>query len=246
MAIRQLLKRSQFLIALVIAFRKLPADVFALKESILRGRRIAGYLNGAKTRKLHIGCGKNVLPGWLNCDQSLFFPQVIYLDATAPLPFADASFDFVFSEHMIEHVPFVAGQRMLHECFRILKPGGVIRISTPNLESIASLMCEPATPEKEIYIRIATDKYIPENEKYLPGFVVNNFYWDFWHYFIYDPATLTQALESAGFWRIQQMTSGLGSAPETSGLESHAKIVGSTLDEFESMVFEATKEGLNQ
>lgn len=224
------------------ALRKLPADFATIKLSLARRKRIVTYFEATKCRKLQIGCGKNILPGWLNCDFAPSSPQAVYLDATSRFPLADESVDFIFSEHMIEHVPYAAGQRMLRECFRVLKPGGTIRISTPNLRNIASLMSEPLTQEKQFYIRTATDKYIPDNSRYLPGFVMNNFYWDFMHYFIYDPETLTQAFETAGFRHAQKMSSGMGSVPELSGLESHAKIVGAKLDEFESMIFEATKE----
>ena len=217
--LRQLFKRSQFLTGLVTAFRKLPADMLTIKRSFFRKKQIEAYFSGTKCRKMHIGCGKNILLDWLNCDYSPSSAQVFYLDATAAFPFAGGSFDYIFSEHMIEHVPYAAGQRMLSECFRVLKPGGVIRISTPNLVNIASLMWDATTPEKQLYIKTATDKYIPGNTRYLPGFVVNNFYWDFWHYFIYDPDTLTQAFESAGFRSVERMTSGVGSVPELSGLE---------------------------
>jgi len=44
------------------------------------------------------------------------------------LPFADASFDWVFSHAVIEHV--ADAQRYLHECARVLKPGGSMYLST--------------------------------------------------------------------------------------------------------------------
>lgn len=241
MNIRKILKRSEFLKAFAAALRKIPMDISIVKNTAARKSVITEYLATTTTRKLQIGCGKNILDGWLNCDFTPASPKAIFLDATAPFPFPDSSFDFVFSEHMIEHVPYAAGQKMLGECFRILKPGGVIRISTPNLRNVASLMAEPLTPEKQLYIKTATDKYIPANKRYLPGFALNNFYWDFMHYFIYDPETLSQAFEEAGFSLVQAMKSGIGSVPELSGLECHAKIVDPRLDDFETMIFEATK-----
>ena len=44
------------------------------------------------------------------------------------LPFADAAFDWVFSHAVIEHV--ADAQRYLHECARVLKPGGSMYLST--------------------------------------------------------------------------------------------------------------------
>ena len=88
------------------------------------------YLNEHDIRKLHIGCGNHVLDSWLNSD---FYPDIaniLHLDATKPFPLEDEDFDYVFSEHMIEHVPYSDGLFMLKECCRILKKNGKIRIST--------------------------------------------------------------------------------------------------------------------
>ena len=77
-------------------------------------------------RKLHIGAGTLTLEGWLNTDVHPAGASN-YLDATKRFPIADGTFDYVFSEHMIEHVPYCSGMTMLAECFRIARPGGKIR-----------------------------------------------------------------------------------------------------------------------
>jgi predicted SAM-dependent methyltransferase len=55
-------------------------------------------------------------------------------------------FDYVFSEHMIEHVSYAEGLLMLRECLRVLKPGGRIRIATPSLEVLLDLYKPSKTP----------------------------------------------------------------------------------------------------
>jgi hypothetical protein len=84
------------------------------------------YHRGMGRHKLHLGCGDNVLPGWLNSDYYPRSDSVLHLDATAPLPLPDASLDYVFSEHMIEHLSSADGMRMLRECHRVLRPGGKV------------------------------------------------------------------------------------------------------------------------
>jgi SAM-dependent methyltransferase len=91
------------------------------------------YIMQSKAPKLHIGCGAHTLSGWLNTDYDPSTLAVMYLDATKVFPFPEETFDYVFSEHMIEHVSYKAGLHMLAECHRVLKPYGTLRISTPDL-----------------------------------------------------------------------------------------------------------------
>ena len=53
----------------------------------------------------------------------------------ARLPFADATFDLVFSHSVIEHVTTASGY--LRECHRVLRPGGVLYLSTAPTLSLA-------------------------------------------------------------------------------------------------------------
>jgi hypothetical protein len=80
------------------------------------------YLAQSKELKLHIGCGDNVLPGWLNADHFPTTQDIMHLDATRLFLFNDETFDYVFSEHMIEHLPYPDGLKMLAEYHRVLKP----------------------------------------------------------------------------------------------------------------------------
>lgn len=239
--LRRLLKSSEFLTGLVKAFRQLPRDLYVLLWLRRRVGQIRDYFDTHPTRCLQIGCGKNLIPDWLNADYSPRFHEVIYMDATKPFPFPDNSVDYIFAEHMIEHVTYTDGQKMLKECHRVLKPSGRIRVSTPNLNNIALLMSRPVTAECANYIRQVSAKYIPLNKRHLPGFVVNNFFWDFWHWFVYDPDTLSQALEEAGFLPERQLISGVSTVPKLCELEHHHLAVGSDIDAFETMIFEGIK-----
>jgi SAM-dependent methyltransferase len=240
---RGFLKKSQFLVSLVNAFRQVPGDLRKLAWSAGRGGKIQAYQQSHPVRKLQVGCGYNLLEGWLNADYhpSVDAPNVIYLDATRPFPIASGSFDYVFTEHMIEHIWFAQSQAMLKECFRILKPGGRIRISTPNLVNIVSLLEQPLTPIKEQYIKLSTDKHIPFALGYHPGFVVNNFFHDFGHCFIFDAECLRLALEKVGFTEVRQWTPGKSEDAHLTGIESHHKIVGEAVNDFETLTMEARK-----
>lgn len=83
--------------------------------------------------KVHLGSGANILEGWVNLDM-LRHPGVTYHDLRNPLPFQNDSVDFFFSEHFFEHLAKSDGLKLLGEIKRCLKPGGVSRITVPDLD----------------------------------------------------------------------------------------------------------------
>ena len=57
--------------------------------------------------KLHLGCGRNLLDGWINTDFNIAkFRGSDFLDVTEKFPYDDNSVDYIFSEHMIEHISY--------------------------------------------------------------------------------------------------------------------------------------------
>jgi len=65
--------------------------------------------------------------------KSGIFRQVRYLNLFKPLPYAESSFQYVFSSHVFEHLPRPVLSRLLLELHRVLKPGGTMRVSVPDL-----------------------------------------------------------------------------------------------------------------
>ena len=238
---RNQIKKLRSVAGLVNAVRALPGDIRVARWASGQAGQIAKYNAAHAVRKLHVGCGHNLLDGWLNADVTPEHTCVLYLDATSPFPIGDATFDYIYSEHVIQHFPFRLGQVMLRECCRTLKPGGVLRLSTPNLLSLASLLTERQGAAQTEYTRLVSDKYIPENTGHLPAFVVNNFFWDFSHQFVYDPESMLHAMKRAGFASIEAVKIGASADENLAGLEHHGRIVGDTINEFETMIFEARK-----
>lgn len=85
---------------------------------------------------LNLGCGARIHPAWTNVD---FYPSpgVIPCDLLKGIPFADSSFDVVYHSHLLEHFPKKDAPQFIKECYRVLRPGGIIRIVVPDLERIA-------------------------------------------------------------------------------------------------------------
>jgi len=89
---------------------------------------------------LNLGCGARFQPGsgWTNLDFISHHPRVRAHDLNQGLPFPDGSYDGVYHSHVLEHFTAQDGLRLLRECFRVLRPGGVIRVVVPDLERIAT------------------------------------------------------------------------------------------------------------
>jgi predicted SAM-dependent methyltransferase len=102
----------------------------------LDGRRSAETAAGAPAPRVHLGCGDHSLEGWLNVDFLRASAADLLADAARGLPFRDASVGFVHSEDLLEHLDLEGGTVLVRECFRVLRPGGVLRLLTPDLAAI--------------------------------------------------------------------------------------------------------------
>ena len=189
--------------------------------------------------KLQIGFGGNPLPGWLNTGISLEECKAgAYMDAGKPFPLPDASFDYVYSEHLFEHLAYSQAQNMLKESYRVLKPGGVIRIATPNLWFLLGLYQEPEKPLHKEYVAYSTKNCgLPPTAVY----VINRFHTSWGHQIIYDKETLAKALEEAGFRGVCSCEVGESNHDVLKGVERHSKVLPAEFNRLETMILEATK-----
>lgn len=208
---------------------------------LTRPLKIRRYFHDHEIRKLHIGCGRHILDGWLNVDRRPKRDCVVRIDLRKRLPFADNSFQFVYSEHLIEHLEYVEGARMLAECHRILAPGGKIRISTPDLDFLLGLQAESRSKLEDGYIRWSVEEHVAEAPIQDPAFVINNFFRDWGHRFIHSKNSLNYALTQAGFVRVTPCRIGTSDSPDLCGLENVGRMPDGYL-ELESLVLEAEKQ----
>lgn len=83
---------------------------------------------------VNLGCGYRPLKGWINVDRARNPEVQLVWNLAEGLPFPDSTCSAIFSEHVIEHISKEDASRLLSECHRVLKPGGVLRLSTPDAE----------------------------------------------------------------------------------------------------------------
>lgn len=86
---------------------------------------------------LNLGCGRRFHPAWTNVDFTAMGDGVMGYNLTQGIPFPDASFDVVYHSHLLEHLPKSAAEPFLKECYRVLRPKGILRVVVPDLEQIA-------------------------------------------------------------------------------------------------------------
>ena len=207
-----------------------------------RDAKINEYLLSNLTRKLHLGAGGNILSGWLNTDIAPHTPDVLALDLTTPLPFEDASFDYVASGHFIEHMTQKDGMRILGECFRVLKSGGKIRVSTPDIARLLALYTkEPSQPQRR-YVDWINDTFLSNVEGYSPTLIINNMFYNWGHRFIYDQKLLAGALGQIGFVDLAARAVGESPDPHLAGIDNHGHAAGAPdMNAYETMVIEGRK-----
>lgn len=197
------------------------------------------YLTETREPKLHLGGGAHLLTGWLNTDLAPL-PGVMIMDATAPYPFGAESFQYVFSEHMIEHVPYEQGVRMLRECHRSLRVGGVIRITTPDFAALSRLYEGPLTETQERYLAWFSEAFLPSTHPKSALAAINAHFRMWGHQFLYDEPTLSHALQTVGFKSVVRLRLGQSSHTPLRDLENTGRYPPGLLD-YESMALEATK-----
>lgn len=75
---------------------------------------------------VEFGAGGSRPIGWVTHD--------IDVPIQGPLPYGDNSVDKIRAEHIVEHVDSVGLIAFLESCYRILKPGGTLRICVPIID----------------------------------------------------------------------------------------------------------------
>jgi len=119
------------------------------------------------------------------------------------IPFINQSVDFVYSSHFIEHLFKKDAITLLNEMFRVLKPGGGLRIGVPDLSQAISLY---QLGEKEKMLKF----FFPEESS-------NPFES---HKYMYDFPILKSILENIGFKEIQKCEFRKGKCPNIEQLDN--------------------------
>jgi predicted SAM-dependent methyltransferase len=166
-------------------------------------------------RKLHLGSGKEILEGWINIDMlDIAHPDYVTWDLAGGLPsfYKDESVDFIFSQHFLEHLTRSQALALLSDCYRKLKPGGVMRIVVPDLAEVVRRY-----NKNNVY----ADKggYSPKNRCEM----MNDAFHKWGHKYMYDFAELHELVREAGFNSVYWPHHRASKHPELCFLESRSE-----------------------
>lgn len=211
-----------------------------LSTSRQRAQAIQDYQRTHQILKLQLGSGTHALQGWFNTDLVPRSEEVHFLDSTHQFPFVDSSFDYVYSEHHIEHLSFNEGLFTLRECFRVLRPSGKLRVATPSLETLLDLYTPTPDEQQRHYLKFIKDAFVGEIAGSDATFVINNAFRNWGHQFLYDQVTLREFLEQAGFSDIVPASYQDSDDVHLRGIEQHGQFIGDEeIARFETMILEA-------
>ena len=91
--------------------------------------------------KLHLGCGPKYIPGFLHIDV-IDGEHIHHQGSICELPFAEKSVELIYAAHVLEHFGRWEIQKVLEEWYRVLIPGGVLRIAVPDFAQCVKLYYE--------------------------------------------------------------------------------------------------------
>jgi len=216
-------------------------------------------------KKINIGCGPIGKDDWVNLDWGIVafahrlpflekvfrkiklipegyrvqWPKNLLLhDCRRNLPFADNSVDFIYTSHFIEHLKKFDAQRLLEDCYRVLKHGGVLRISVPDLKILAGkyvendvdffvnfLKLEKSNPKDIILADIFNNMFYPESYgRRFKGLEKLMYFFARPHLWMYDYASLSSLLKECGFKTVEQKSFRQGEVPDLKELDVFPEI----------------------
>jgi len=148
-----------------------------------------------KKLKINLGSGHWKLEDWVNVDIDPASKPDVVANLAADLPFANGIARLMHCEDFIDQLDLNQAAAFLHECHRILVPGGVLRVLTPDLRKLAHLYLNDPVRLEELwknFVRVPLSLGTP-------GEIFNTGMRFAGHTFLYDADTFTALSSSCGF-----------------------------------------------
>jgi predicted SAM-dependent methyltransferase len=199
--------------------------------------KIMALPSGVKA--INLGCGLSIAPGWINIDNSpnarlsqypllrwslrklgvlsehhyavRWSRSIEIHDLKKRLPYSDSTIDYAYTSHFLEHLALSDAERLICEVFRVLKPGGIIRIVVPDLAIGARQYLEAI--ESDSRNGKAAQDFLNWMQLSRPGVRDP-------HLWMYDAPSLTAMLNESGFTNVVTCEYRKGRVPDCEILDN--------------------------
>ncbi len=157
-------------------------------------------LQKAEDLRVQIGSGTHRVHGWINIDCTM--GADLRIDIRARWPLRSGSVRYIFSEHFLDHLEYPDGiGGVLGECFRVLKPGGVVRVVVHDAEALLrAYLGKDRVFFEDMGVKVGPGEEMPT----LNAYCNHIFRFNGLHQFIYDFETLEQQFVRAGFSKVRR------------------------------------------
>jgi predicted SAM-dependent methyltransferase len=187
--------------------------------------------------RLNLGCGPVQPIGWINIDGSNrarlagwlpwldrslqwlgvlppteFGPHIRVLNLFKPLPWAPNSVGGIYAGELWEHFEYADAERLTRDCHRVLRPGGVLRVTVPDAAQLWGKYMrlyehEMAKPRSErsaaalLELMASFFEDIATSPKWMLS-------WGHCHKWFFDQIQLIDMFERCGFREVERMRVG--------------------------------------
>jgi predicted SAM-dependent methyltransferase len=206
-------------------------------------------------KKVQFGCGRSIEDGFLNVDGDFRWlspdmrndivynyvdrasPKLLQHDLRERMPEALREVEVIYHCHFLEHLPIDLGAIFLTQCYRLLAPGGVMRLVVPDFE----LWCKKYVAKDKDYFQWYKRSYLGVDNPYYVtnGQIFTGMLYNWGHVMAYDYETLVHLLKSIGFINISQSFWGKSNDAKFAGIELIED--GENQRRFESLVIECER-----
>jgi SAM-dependent methyltransferase len=165
-------------------------------SQLYQRHRLKKILASGKPLKIHLGCGKDHFPGYVNIDAYPDSKADLIMDSKNLELFPDNCAEVIESYHFFEHLQLHEARESLKEWLRILQPGGLVIIELPNLAVCAKEIGIHFNPKDGVDLAMAGMFSYPTLVKEQGYGMIHKWGW--------TPETLGIEMSAAGFVNVQQ------------------------------------------
>ncbi|MDJ0688717.1 MAG: methyltransferase domain-containing protein [Xenococcaceae cyanobacterium MO_188.B32] len=167
-------------------------SIFKLQQR----RRLKKILASGKPIKIHLGCGQDYIPGYVNIDSYPNAKADLIMDSRKLELLPAHCAEVIESYHFFEHLQLHEARESLRDWFRILKPGGLVILELPNLAVCTKEIGKHFAPQNGVDLAMMGIFSSPKLVKEQGYGMAHKWGW--------TPETLSIELSEVGFVNVHQ------------------------------------------